>query len=315
MLGDETEEEVPEAEGVEIAKDKVINPRSFNAKPVSWRMAVFLGGAVMNFVLALVLATVISMFNPYREATVHGFPETSPVREAGLMPGDRIVRIDGRRINVHGDLALVMMNADGSPMTLGVMRGGERLDFNITPIYNDGWRLGFFWGLGFGPFAEMPAEFEGLPGIRRVGFFESFVMGYHDVSFYIRATVVGVGRLITGGFSADEIMGPIGIVDTVGGSVSDAFETSGTSAALWTMLNFTVLLSANLGVLNLLPIPALDGGRMVFLILEAIRRKPIPPEREGIIHFIGFVLLMVLAAVVAYNNYTHEYIAIQLKSD
>lgn len=326
MLGDEenpeenTEAETPQEADVgtriarpqetdaetRIARPQTENPRSFNAKPVSKRMMVILGGAVMNFILALVLATAISMFNPYREATIRDFPEGSPLREAGLMLGDRIVRLDGRRINMHGDLSLAMMNVDGSPITLEVMResesGSERLSFTITPFYNDGWRLGFFWGFGFGPFANMPAEFENQPGMRRVGYFESFAMGFYDVSFYIRATMVGVGRLFTHGFNVDEVMGPIGLVDTVGGSVSEAFTTGGATVAFWTMLNFTVLLSANLGVLNLLPIPALDGGRMVFLILEAIRRKPIPPEREGLVHFIGFILLMALAVVVAYND-------------
>ena len=302
MLGEDEEAE-DDGEGGE--KRSSPHPRSFGAKSVLWRMIVVVGGAVMNFALALILATIVVMFNSQIEPTVYTFLENSPAQEAGLLPGDRIVRAGDRRVRVRGDWTLAMLDADGAPMTVTVDRNGERLDFTMSPIYNEDesrWMFGFAFGIAVAPFADIPEGLEFGPGIRQMGFFESFAQGARDVAFYIRATITGIIRLFTHGFNLDYIMGPIGIVDTVGGQVSEVAETHGSGAAFWTAINFTVFLSMSLGIMNLLPLPALDGGRMVFLTLEAIRRKPIPPEKEGMVHFAGFMLLMVLAAIIAVND-------------
>ena len=107
--------------------------------------------------------------------------------------------------------------------------------------------------------------------------------------------------LFTGQAGLRDLSGPVGIVDVV----NDVYETAapeGARVLFLSMLNFGILLTANLGVMNLLPLPALDGGRLVFLILEAVRRKRVPPEKEGMVHFAGFALLMVLMAVVMFND-------------
>ena len=282
------------------------NPRSFGAKSVWWRMIVILGGAAMNFALAFVLASIISMFNVQSEPTVVGFSENSPAQAAGMLEGDRILRLNGRRIVTRGDITLAMLSVDGNPIETVVERSGERLTLAINPIYLEAenrWLIGIsHFGMGVGVFHNALEGYYEMDGVRRMGFFEGFQAGYQTVGFYIRATFTGLGRMIRYGLNFDELMGPIGIVDTVGGQVAEAAEVAGGGAAFWTLLSFTVLLSANLGVMNLLPIPALDGGRMIFLTIEAIRKKPIPPEREAIIHFAGFVLLMGLILVVAYND-------------
>jgi len=292
-------------EDEEAMEDGKPNPASFNQKSVGWRAIVMLGGVIMNFALALILSIIISMFNHFPEATIQGFTTTSPAREAGVMEGDTITRINGRRINVHGDSGLAMMDADGSPITIEVDRDGERITFEISPhYYNERWMIGIIWGRAFGVFADMPAELYGQTGFRQVSFFESFAIGFHEVSFFVRATVTGVGRLFTHDINFEELVGPIGIVDMVGSQIDQAAEAEGggAMAAFWTMLRWTVLLSANLGVLNLLPLPALDGGRLVFLAIEAVRKKPLPPEKEGMVHFIGFAALMVLVVIVAFND-------------
>ena len=101
--------------------------------------------------------------------------------------------------------------------------------------------------------------------------------------------------------SANDVSGPVGIVKTIGDTY-DASKTDGAYYVFLNMLNIAILLSANLGVMNLLPIPALDGGRLVFLIVEAIRRKRINPEKEGMVHFVGLMLLMVLMVIVMFND-------------
>jgi len=305
MLGEDEQEEGED--GVVKSPD----PRSFASRPVWARMIVILGGALLNFVLAIVLSTIMVMFNGQDEATIRSFSEISPIREAGILEGDRIVRADGRNIRVSGDMRLALLDADGTPIQLTVNRAGELLDFSVIPVYIEAenrWILGFHWGTAFGTFADIPEHLQNYTAIRQLGFFESVGMGYQNITFLVRATVTGIIRLFTHGFNLQDLMGPIGFVDMVGGQVEGvtaAAEEVGANVGLavfWTVMNFTILLSTSLGIFNLLPLPALDGGRMIFLILEAIRRKPIPPEREGMVHFIGFALLMVLAAVVAFND-------------
>ena len=107
--------------------------------------------------------------------------------------------------------------------------------------------------------------------------------------------------LVTGGYSVKDLSGPVGIIDVIG----DSYEQSvsyGYFQAFLQMLYIGVMLSANLGVMSLLPLPALDGGRLVFLIIEALRKKPVDPDKEGMVHFIGFALLMVLMVVVMFND-------------
>ncbi|MDR2168094.1 MAG: site-2 protease family protein [Clostridiales bacterium] len=296
MLGDEDKEEGAEPD-----------PRSFNSKSVPWRMLVILGGGIANFLFALVLAILISMFNVQQDRYIMSFPENSPAQAAGLLEGDRVIRVNGRRIATRGDVNFAMLSADGRPIDIRVNRDGQRLDFTLNPMYRaeeNRWLLGISFGVSVGTFANAPEGYQDAPGWRRMGFFENFAVGANTVDFYIRATLTGLGRLIRYGFNFDEIMGPIGIVGTVGGDVTYVLEAEGggVGPAFWTLMQWTAILSATLGMMNLLPIPALDGAHMVFLAIEGIRRKPIPPERQGMINLIGFVLLMGLFVIVAYHD-------------
>ena len=121
------------------------------------------------------------------------------------------------------------------------------------------------------------------------------------MKFWIKTTVASLGQLITGGVSMNDISGPVGIVNIIGDSYEAAAEI-GFMTVLLQLAYMSILLSANLGVMNLLPIPALDGGRLVFLLIEAVRGKPIDPEKEGLVHMIGFVALMLLMVFVVFND-------------
>ena len=286
-------------------------PDSFNSAHVGWRIIVIAGGAIMNFALAMVLATVMSMFNAFPDSTIRAFSEISPIAEAGVQIGDRIVRVNNRNVNIHGDFMLEMQRADGSPVHLVVERDGQRLDFTVTPHFSEAesrFLVGFVPGMAVGPFfPATQTEADGtviylddLEWVYRESFFASFVNGLHNTSFSVRFTLFAVSTLFTDGLGG--LMGPLGIVTAVGGQVEESLAVGGGMAAFWSLVSFTYLLSVNLGIINLLPLPALDGGRLIFLFLEAIRRKPINPEKEGMVHFAGFVLLMVLAAVVFYND-------------
>jgi len=113
---------------------------------------------------------------------------------------------------------------------------------------------------------------------------------------------MGLTRLVTRQMDMDDMGGPIMIVGVISDTTEASFARGGIMAAVWNGVWFAAFISSNLFVFNLLPIPALDGGKMVFLIVEAIRRKPISPEKEGMIHLAGFVLLMLFAVFVAYND-------------
>ena len=123
----------------------------------------------------------------------------------------------------------------------------------------------------------------------------------YEVKYWIVTTVKSLGMMVTGKVSKDEISGPVGIVNTIGDLV-DETKNYGISSVMLTLMSFCILLSANLGVMNLLPIPALDGGRLLFQIIEVIRRKPINQEKEGIITLIGFAALMVLMVFILFND-------------
>jgi len=286
-------------------------PDSFTSAHVGWRILVIAGGAIMNFALALVLATLMSMFSSSADSTIAGFTETSPVQEAGLQIGDRIVRINNRNVNVHGNFTLEMMRADGSPIELVVDRDGQRLNFTITPHYLESesrYLAGFVPGWRVGPFyARTQTEADGSityldneSWVHRLSFWDSIASGFHNTAHTVQLTMFAVSTLFSDGLGG--LMGPLGIVTTVGGQVEHSLAVGGGMAAFWALAFFTFFLSVNLGIINLLPLPALDGGRLIFLFLEAIRKKPINPDKEGMIHFAGFVLLMALAAVVFYND-------------
>ena len=117
----------------------------------------------------------------------------------------------------------------------------------------------------------------------------------------LKMTVKSLGMLLTGKAGVDDMAGPVGMAQIIG-EVQQEAAPYGPLVVAVNMVNLAMLLSVNLGVINLLPLPALDGGRLVFLLVEAVRGKPVPPEKEGMVHFAGFVLLMVLMVVVMFND-------------
>ena len=123
----------------------------------------------------------------------------------------------------------------------------------------------------------------------------------YEVKYWIWTTIQSLKMLVTGKVSANELSGPVGIVKSIGDTY-DASKSDGMFYVFLNMLNFSILLTANLGVMNLLPLPALDGGRLVFLIIEAVRRKKINPEKEGMVHFVGIMILMGLMVLVMFND-------------
>ena len=222
-----------------------------------------------------------------------GEPEVTQVMldgsmmEAGVQAGDIIREINGVKISTGQDIQdyIAANPLDGSEITLGIERNGDIRQISVTPKMTKQVDSGFVYILY--------REKTNFPGVIKYSAVE--------VRYWITSTIESLVMLVKGQFTVNELSGPVGIINVIGDSYEEA-KTEGTVMVWMQMLYWAILLSANLGVMNLLPIPALDGGRLVFLIIEAIRRKKINPNVEGMIHFAGFVLLMVLMVFVMFND-------------
>ena len=218
------------------------------------------------------------------EEVVDGFP----LAEAGVKKGDVIVGIDGVVIQTGKELAEYL---DSHPLseaaiTLTYLRDGQKTEVTINPkLVKSGYDLG--WSVN--PYRE------------KVNAFQAVKYSFYELKLNIVNTIKSIGHLIVGKVSMKEVSGPVGIVNVVGDIVSES-EDYGVRATLLSLAQFSILLSANLGVMNLLPLPALDGGRIVFLLIEAIRRKPVPKEKEAVVHLVGMALLMLLMVFVMFND-------------
>ena len=211
-----------------------------------------------------------------------------PLYQAGLRTGDIITAIDGTEIASGSEMSQYFQAnpLTGQTIDITYVRDGEESTVSVTPkFYQSYYSAGFSYNL-----ARQRTDVLGTIRYSAV-----------EVGYWIEYTVKSLGMLFTGGVSLDDMAGPVGIVDMIG-TTYEASRSDGTLYVVLNMAYLTILLSANLGVVNLLPIPALDGGRLVFLFLEALRGKPIAREKEGFIHMIGLIALMALMVVVFFND-------------
>ncbi len=220
-------------------------------------------------------------------AEITSVMEGYPAEAAGLQAGDVITEIDGTAIGSSLELAAYWENHDmnGSPVSITYTRDGTVGTAEITPVEETSVLLGFDFNLAREKMSPVN------------------ILKYSagEMKFWIHLTVKSLGALLQGDFSVDDLSGPIGVVDAVD-QVVDETRDQGTVIMGMSLLNMLILLSANLGVMNLLPLPALDGGRLIFLLIEAVRRKPIKRSVEGMIHFAGMMVLMMLMIYVAFND-------------
>ena len=218
---------------------------------------------------------------------VQSLIEGMPLEEAGLQAGDVITGINGVRISDGNAYEKYIKKHPLSkePVTITYERDGLEYEAEITPKEYRTPISGFGYNTG----SEKTSGFNVLK------------YGVIEVKYMIRTTILSLKELVTGHLGMNDLSGPVGVVDAIGNTYDQA-KSEGVLILWMNMLNMAVLLSANLGVMNLLPLPALDGGRLVFLLAEAVRRKPVNRQVEGMIHFAGLMLLMALMVVVMYND-------------
>ena len=227
--------------------------------------------------------------DPNADAVINSVIEGYPMANAGLQEGDIILSVDGELIENVGELATYLtQNPPGKEeMTIAYLRGNETFEAMITPQFESaGYSLGFTFNYNYR---------------EKTNVFGVISNSFYEVKYWIVSTVKSIGLLITGNVSTNEIGGPVRIVDEIGNVVEES-KSDGILYVILNLLNWCILLSANLGVMNLLPIPALDGGRLLFLFLEVVRGKPIAKEKEGMVHMIGIILLMLLMVFVFFND-------------
>ncbi len=263
---------------------------SFGSKSVWARISVVAAGPIFNFIMAFVFSFIIICATGYDVPELVDVTPGYAAAEAGLQPGDVIVEMNGKNIHFYRDISSYGMYHEGEAVEVVYERDGKEYTTVLEPKYNE--ELGrYLYG-----FVGSAAREKHTNNI-----FVLAKYSVHEVSYWIDSTIQSLRLLVTGGVSVNDMSGPVGIVDAIGDSYEETV-TLGIGYVILQMMYICVFLSANLGVMNLLPIPALDGGRLVFLIIEAIRGKKINPDKEGFVHFIGLMLLLALMVVIMFND-------------
>ena len=273
-------------------KDGEPGEGSFLKAPVWGRISTVVAGPLFDFILAFVIAFI--MVNMSEEIAIRDPVATQVLEgggaaEAGLQDGDRILSINGEKMCLYQEISLYMMASyRGGDLTVVYERDGKRHTATVTPRYDETSGT-YLLGVANGEFVEPK-------GLR------TFQYAWYEMRYSVKATYKSLGMLFTGRVSRQDVAGPVGIAVNVVGKTYEQAKDYGWKSVVLSMLNITLMLSVNLGILNLLPIPALDGGRLVFLLVEVIRRKPIPPEKEGMVHFAGMMFFMVLMVLIFFND-------------
>ena len=265
-------------------------PNAMNNQPVWKRFLTVFAGPAMNFVLAyLFCAILLANFitAEYLPHIGYVYPDT-PAAESGIQLGDVVTAVNGAAIEYSGAgmqaAREAILSADQTrPIELDLTRDGEALSLSITPeavVDEDSGAVSYMIGIAFGGRTYTCMEALG----RSCGYMVE----------YTKAMLGALRDLIFRGRGVEDMMGPVGIISFVSEQVH--------SERLYAVVNLIFFLSLNIGIMNLLPLPALDGGRLIFLIVEGIRRKPVPPEKEGMVHAIGMALLLTLFLFITYTD-------------
>jgi len=261
---------------------------ALHKKPVWKRFMIMSAGSVMNLLLGfIIMAIIVSGAKGFYSTKINRFAADSISNSTGLMEGDEIIKINDKRINIYHDLAYALIREGKDPVNVTVLRNNEKVivpGVKFPTETEEGMTVGYIdfeatiYAKTFGAFVNQ-TFFQSLSTIDMVW-----------TSFF---------DLLTGRYGLEEVSGPVGVTQVIGNSARDVAEGKTGSRGFLFLL---ALITMNLGVVNLLPLPALDGGRIVFLVIEFVRRKPIKPEYEGYVHLAGFAVLILFMIVVAYKD-------------
>lgn len=272
-------------------KAPVRNGVPFYTKPVWQRMIITAAGALMNLLLGALLMTLLVILTPAFGGTqIAEIPAGSALEKSGLEVGDTILKVDGSRVYSANDLvyevfsltpdegaALLIEKEDGSRKTVeGVLFPTEEyegrrcctVDFKVYRIEKT--------------------------------FLTTCKMAYSQMRFSVKSVWESLTGLLTGKYGMSDLSGPVGVTSAIGDAAKEDFSSGGESNHQ--LLYLCALITVNLGIFNLLPVPALDGGRLFFQLIELIFRRPVPAKLESLVHFIGILLLLLLMLLITYKD-------------
>lgn len=262
--------------------------RAFNSKTPLQRISVVAAGPLFNFLMAFIFSVILIGCHGHTEPIVYDTMPGFSAEAAGIEAGDRIIKMDHKRIHFYEEVTGYTLFHPGEDIDVIYVRDGETYTTTVEQIYDE----------------ESGRYLMGIYGANQYvkeGPLETLKYGFYEMKYWIWYTLNSLKMLVTGQVSVNDLSGPVGIVTVV----ADTYEQSmadGIYYVFLNMMNIAILLSANLGVMNLLPIPALDGGRLVFLIIELIRGKKVNPDREGMVHFVGLLCLLFFMVVIMAND-------------
>ncbi len=300
------------------------NPGAFCNQKLWKRFLVVAAGAVFNLILGFVLfMVVVGMMGPFKSNVIGKVEERSYLAQSGVMAGDKIIAIDNHRINFYNDILLCTDDFDeNTEFVLTVKRGGQKLRFDMKPSAD---KTTVTYGTNS---AEYEDEINGVSSKRTIQYDEGeipenyvgktfsqtrYIIGFEPLEeqvtafnivpqawyytkYVIKSIYKSLWDMVSQKTGIENVSGPVGVA----GVVSEAVH-SGKDSVL-NILFIVAILTINLGIFNLLPLPALDGGRLFFMLWELISGKPVPPEKEGMVHTIGLILLLILAVFICYHD-------------
>ena len=276
-------------DGLNEKEDGEDHSGSFLNANVWARISTVVAGPLFNFILGFIVAFImVNMLVAVRDPVATELMDGGAAQEAGLQPGDRILALNGSKIHLFEEIQLFCMTYRGGEVTVQYERDGVKGTTTLTPQYDE--------SAGYYMMGIMNADFVEMSGL------SSFRYAWYEMRYCVKMTWKSLEMLVQGQVSRQDVAGPVGIAVNVVGKTYETAKDYGWQSVLLSMLNITLMLTVNLGILNLLPVPALDGGRLVFLLWEAITHRPVPPEKEGIVHFIGLMFFMVLMVFLLFND-------------
>ncbi|WP_313069685.1 M50 family metallopeptidase [Lacrimispora sp.] len=269
---------------------------AFQNKSIPARMSVIAAGPIFNFILAFLLSLILVGMSGYDMTYVKEVTKDSPAYAAGILPSDKLLKINGESVSMYREYILYkLLKPDEKMNQVEFLRVDSKTGessiktVSVTPeLSKDTGK--YLIGITIAPQNAKVAS---------IG--ELVKYGYKEMEYDVKLTVKSLGMLFSGKASVNDLSGPVGIVVMIDDSVKAGLTVS-FAAAFMNVLSMCILLSANLGVMNLLPIPALDGGRLLFLIIEAIRGKRMDPNKEGLVNMISMAALMALMIFVVFND-------------
>ncbi len=268
--------------------DESTSTRAFGKKSVWQRFSIVFAGPFFNFILAWVFSIIILGAAGIDEPIVAHVMENSAAEAAGIKDGDTILKLNHKSIHFYREISIYTYFHENETIEVTWEHDGEQKKATICPTYDE-------------ESGRNLIGFQGSVGRIKTGPLRVLRYSFYEVGYWISTTVQSLGKLVTGQLNMNDLSGPVGIVKSIGDTYTQS-KADGFYYVFLNMLNMAILLSANLGVMNLLPLPALDGGRLVFFIIEAIRGKRFDPQKEGMVHFIGLIVLLVLMVLIMGND-------------